>query len=60
MVGWLVGALHPVKPQKLISGLRETFIERNIVEKSNKAGLRQKEHREKAESCRENFLMKYS
>ena len=36
-------------------GLRETFIKRYIVERTNKAELRPGEQSEKAESCRENL-----
>ena len=38
----------------IISGLRETFIKKYIVERTNKAELRPEERSEKAESCREN------
>ena len=37
------------------SGLNETFIERYIVERSNKAEITPKEQTEKNESCRENL-----
>ena len=33
----------------------ETFIKRDIVERSNKAEVRPEEQSEKAESCRENL-----
>ena len=39
----------------ITSGLRETFIKRYIVEKTNKAELRPEEQSEKAKSCRENL-----
>ena len=39
----------------LISGLRETFIKRYIVERTNKAEVRPEEQSEKAESCLENL-----
>ena len=38
-----------------MSGLRETFIKRYIVERTNKAELRPKEQNVKAKSCRENL-----
>ena len=38
-----------------MSGLRETFIKRYIVERTNKAETRPEEQSEKAESCRENL-----
>ena len=49
---------EPSQPQRIISGLKETFIKRCIVERTNKADMRQKEQGEKAESCQENT--KYS
>ena len=38
-----------------MSGLRESFIQRCIVDKTNKAELRPEEQSEKAESRRENL-----
>ena len=38
----------------ITSGLRETFIKRYTVERTNKAEIRSEEESEKAESCREN------
>ena len=38
-----------------MSGLRETFIQRYIVERTSKAEIRPEEQREKAESCWENL-----
>ena len=46
---------NPSQPQRIISGLRETFIQRYIVERTNQAELRPEEKSEKAESCRENL-----
>ena len=43
----LVGALN--QPQRIISGLRETFIERYVFERTNKAEIRPEEQSEKAE-----------
>ena len=58
LVSSLVGALSLVnqrEPLRIISGLKETFIKRHIVEKDqegrNKTGKKQSE---KAESCRGN------
>ena len=36
-----------------MSGLRETFIKRYIVERTNKTEIRPEEQSENAESCRE-------
>ena len=49
-VSW---CFKPSEPQRIISGLRETFIKINIVERTNKAGIRPEEQSEKAESCQE-------
>ena len=45
----------PSQTQRIISGLRETFIKRYIVERPNVAEIRPKEQNEKAGSCRENL-----
>ena len=45
----------PSQPLGIISGLKETFIKKYIVERTNKAEIRPKELREKTESCRENL-----
>ena len=45
----------PSKPQRIKSGLRETFIKRDIVERTDKAELRPEERSEKAKSCREDL-----
>ena len=37
-----------------MSGLRESFLERHIVERTSKAEIRLEEQNEEAESCREN------
>ena len=39
----------------IISGLRETFMKRYIVERTSKTEIRPEEQSEKAESCRENL-----
>ena len=38
-----------------MSGLKETFIKRYIVERTNEAEVRREEQSEKTESCRENL-----
>ena len=45
----------PSQPQRIISGLRETFIKRYIVERTNKTEMRPEEQSEKAESRWENL-----
>ena len=50
--------LKPSQPQRIISGLRETFIQRYIVERTSKAGIRPLEQTEKARSCRESLWNK--
>ena len=35
--------------------MRETFVKRYVVERTNEAEIRPEEHSEKAESCRENL-----
>ena len=53
LVSW---CFKPSQPQRIISGLRETFIKRYRVERTSKAEIRPKEQCEKAESCWENLL----
>ena len=56
LYGWLVSwCFKPSQPQRIISGLRETFMKRYLVERTNKAELRPEEQREKAESRQENL-----
>ena len=43
------------QPERIISGLRETFTKRHLVERTNKAEIGSEEQSEKADSCRENF-----
>ena len=50
--------LKPSQPQRIISGLRETFTQRYIVERTSKAGIRPLEQTEKARSCRESLWNK--
>ena len=38
-----------------MSGLKETFIKRNIAERTNKTEVGSEEQSEKTESCRENL-----
>ena len=45
---------RPSQPQRIISGLRETLIKRDIVKRTSKAEIRLEEQSEKVESCREN------
>ena len=51
LVSW---CFKPSQPQRIISGLRETFIKRYIVEWTNMADMRPEEQSEKTESCWEN------
>ena len=54
--GWLVSwCFKPSQSQRIIPGLRESFIKRYIVEKTNKAEITPEEQSEKAESCQENL-----
>ena len=43
----------PIQPQRIISRLKESFIKRYVVERTNKADIRPEEQSEKAKSCRE-------
>ena len=45
----------PSQPQKTTSGLRETFMKRYIVERTNKEEIKREEQCEKAESYQENL-----
>ena len=45
----------PSQPQRIISGLRETFVGRYVVERTNKAEIRPEEKSETAEICWENL-----
>ena len=49
------GCFEPSQLTGIISGLKKTFIERYIVERTNRAEIRLEERNEKAESCRENI-----
>ena len=46
---------EPSQPLGIIPGLKETFMKRYIVERTNRAGIRQEAQSEKTESCRENL-----
>ena len=53
LVKW---CFEPSQPQRItsgliISGLKETFIKRHMVERTNRAEIRPEEQSEKAESC---------
>ena len=54
-VSKIVWCCKPSGPQKIISGLKETFIKRYTVERTNKAELRPQEQSEKTESRQENL-----
>ena len=56
LVGW---CFKPNQPQRIISGLKETFIKRYIVERTNKAETRSEEQSEKTVVGRI-YGMKYS
>ena len=43
------------QPQRAISGLKETFMTRYVVERTNKAEIRTEDKSEKVESCKENL-----
>ena len=52
LVNW---SFEPSQPQGIISGLKETFIKRYIVKRTNKAEIRPEEQSEEEESRRENL-----
>ena len=52
LVNW---CFEPSQPLGIISGLKETFIKRHIVKRTNEAETRPEEQSEKTESCRENL-----
>ena len=54
------GYVTPSQQQRTISGLKETFIKRCIVKRTNKAEIRPEKQSEKAKSCREKNGMTYS
>ena len=52
LISW---CFKPCQPQRIISRLRETFIKRYVVERTNKAEIRPEEESEKAKRLRENL-----
>ena len=52
LVSW---CFKPSQPQRIVSGLRETFMKRYMVERTDKAEIRPEKQSEKAESCWENL-----
>ena len=50
LVNW---CFEPSQPLGIISGLKETFVKRHVVERTNKAEIRPEEQSVKTESCRE-------
>ena len=50
LVRW---CFKPSQPQRIILGLKENFIKRYTVDRTNKAEIRSEEQVQKAESCRE-------
>ena len=52
LVSW---CFKPSQPQRIISGLKETFIKSYMLEGINKAEIRPEEQNKKEESCRENL-----
>ena len=57
---YLVNCFEPCQPLRIISGLKETFIKRYTVERTNKAETRPGEQSEKAKSFKENSWNEYS
>ena len=47
--------IKPSQPLGIISVLKETFMKRYIVERTNKAEIRSEEQSEKTENSRENL-----
>ena len=52
LVSW---CFKPSQPQRITSGLTETFIQRYVAERTSKAEIKPEEQSDKAESCRENL-----
>ena len=55
LVNWYFESSQPLG---ITSGLKETFLKRYIVERTNKAEIRPEEWSEKPKSCRENLWNK--
>ena len=53
LVSYLIGVLSPVN--NYISGLKETFMKRHTVGRTNKAKRRPEEHSQKTDTCGENL-----
>ena len=51
----VIWCFKPSQPKTILSGLREIFINRYLVERTNEAEIRSEEQSEKAESCLENL-----
>ena len=51
LVSQLVDVFKPSQPPGILSGLKETFIKRDIVERTSKAEIGPEEQSDKAESC---------
>ena len=51
LVSW---CFTPSQPQRIATGLKETFIKRYVAERASEAEIRPEEETERAESCREN------
>ena len=49
------GCVERSQPLRIKSGLRETFIKRHVVERTNEAEIRPGEQSEKTEGCRKNL-----
>ena len=49
----VIGVLSPIKPLAITSGLKDTFIIRYIVERTNKAEISPEEQSEKTELSEE-------
>ena len=60
LVSYLLGVFEPSQPLRIISGLKETFRKRYIVERINKAVIRLEEQSEKRRVVRRIYGMKYS
>ena len=58
MKSQLAGFFEPREPTGIISGLKETFIKRYIVERTSTVGIRPEEQSEKTECCWENLWNK--
>ena len=55
MLKLVIWCFKPSQPQRIISGLKETFMKRYIAARTSKTEIRPEEQSEKAESCLENL-----